>query len=71
MTNRNDRNEMDFLRPSEIARRTGLSRGRVYQDIADGVLPAVKRKGRQGRKGTIHIPVEAYREYLAKEFQPI
>lgn len=64
-------NSEDFLRPMDVARRTGLSRGRVYQDIADGALKAVKRQGRKGRKGTIHIPVDAYREYLEKEFRPL
>lgn len=61
----------DFLRPSEVARRTGLSRSRVYQDIESGILKAHKKAGRCGRKGTLHITLENYRLYLETQFKPI
>lgn len=63
--------EVDLLRPSDVARRTGLSKSRVYGDIREGTLPARVKKGREGRKGTIHITVEDYRAYLKNQFQPL
>jgi len=47
-----------LLRPADVAPLLGLTTGRVYQLIADGVLPSVRIGG------AILIPREAWDEWL-------
>lgn len=48
----------DFMTVREVAKRMGVTRGRVYQRVAAGELPAV----REGR--AIRIPVLAWQRWL-------
>ncbi|MBU1701017.1 MAG: excisionase family DNA-binding protein [Candidatus Eisenbacteria bacterium] len=51
-------NDKQLLRPADIAPLLGVTTGRVYQLIADGVIPSV----RIGR--TLRIPREAWERWL-------
>ncbi len=51
-------NEIEMLRPADVAKRLGLTVNRIYQLIADQVVPAV-RVG-----GAIRIPRAAWEEWL-------
>lgn len=55
-------NRTDFITVREIAKRMGVTRGRVYQRVAAGEIPAV----RDGR--AIRIPALAWQQWL--EIQP-
>jgi excisionase family DNA binding protein len=48
----------ELLRPADLAKLLGVSRSRVYQLLASGVVPAV-RVG-----GAIRIPRAAWEEWL-------
>jgi excisionase family DNA binding protein len=50
-----DKMERVLLRPVEVAQMIGVSRSKVYELIAGGVLPAVRLEG--GR--LIRVPCEA------------
>ena len=54
-------NQVDMLKPSDLAARLGVTTGRVYQLIAEGVIPSV----RIGR--AIRIPREAWNEWLKEQ----
>jgi excisionase family DNA binding protein len=49
---------MELLRPVDIAPSLGVGTGRVYQLIAEGVIPAV-RVG-----GSLRIPRAAWQQWL-------
>jgi excisionase family DNA binding protein len=49
---------MELLRPADIAPSLGVGTGRVYQLIAEGVIPAV-RVG-----GSLCIPRAAWQQWL-------
>lgn len=51
----------EMLRPGDLAPRLGVSRARVYQLIAQGLIPALRR----GR--AIWIPRLAWESWLARE----
>lgn len=53
--------ESEFLRPAEVAPLLGISRGRIYQLIAAGEVPAVKIGG------AIRIPRQAWEQWLAEQ----
>lgn len=50
--------DRDFLRPSEVAPRLGLSVARIYQLIQEGQLPATRVAG------ALRIPVAAWAAWL-------
>jgi excisionase family DNA binding protein len=50
--------QIEMLRPADIAERLGLSAGRIYQLIAAGAIPVV-RVG-----GALRIPRAAWDEWL-------
>jgi prophage regulatory protein len=52
---------MDMLRPSDLAPRLGVTTGRVYQLIAEGLIPSV----RIGR--AIRIPRDAWEQWLKEQ----
>ena len=54
-------NELEMLKPSDLAPRLGVTTGRVYQLIAEGLIPSV----RIGR--AIRIPREAWNEWLREQ----
>jgi excisionase family DNA binding protein len=57
----------EFLSPSEVARRLGLSRSTVYRHIARGDLPAL-RLGQDGRSLRVRADVlETWLEPTAAE----
>lgn len=49
----------DLLKPADVATRLGVSAGRVYQLLADGAIPCVRR----GR--SVRVPRQAYERWLA------
>lgn len=49
----------DLLKPADVAARLGVSPGRIYQLIADGTLPCIRR----GR--SVGVPRQAYDRWLA------
>jgi len=53
--------ETEFLKPAEVADLLGVGRGRVYQLIRAGVIPAT-RVG-----GAIRIPREAWGEWVRRK----
>ena len=56
-------NEIEMLRPADIARRLGITSSRVYQLIAEDVIPSV-RVG-----GAIRIPRAAWETWLQTRSQ--
>jgi len=58
---RNTGNQVEMLKPSDLAPRLGVTTGRVYQLIAEGIIPSV----RIGR--AIRIPREAWDEWLREQ----
>ena len=53
--------ERILLRPAETAELIGISRSRVYELIASGVLPSI-RVG-----GVVRVPVAALQEWIARQ----
>ncbi|HOM82038.1 MAG TPA: excisionase family DNA-binding protein [Armatimonadota bacterium] len=51
--------EQRLLRASEVAPQLGLTTGRVYQLISEGVIPAVRIGGR------VRIPEAAWEKWLS------
>ncbi len=49
----------DLMKPSDVAIRLGVTAGRVYQLIAAGTLPSIRR----GR--SVRVPRQAYERWLA------
>ncbi len=58
---RNTGNQVEMLKPSDLAPRLGVTTGRVYQLIAEGIIPSV----RIGR--AIRIPRKAWDEWLREQ----
>ena len=54
-------NGKEFLKPAEVGPLLGLSTGRIYQLIADGVLPSVRIGG------AIRIPRAAWEAWLEEQ----
>jgi len=57
----NTGSQVEMLKPSDLAPRLGVTTGRVYQLIAEGLIPSV----RIGR--AIRIPREAWNEWLKEQ----
>lgn len=58
---RSDDHLRDLLRPSDLAPRLGVTTGRIYQLIAEGLIPSV----RIGR--AIRIPRDAWEQWLEEQ----
>ena len=58
---RSDDHLRDLLRPSDLAPRLGVTTGRIYQLIAEGLIPSV----RIGR--AIRIPRDAWEQWLKEQ----
>jgi excisionase family DNA binding protein len=52
-----------LYRPTEAADAIGISRARAYSLIAEGVIPSI----RVGH--SIRVPVEALREWIARQLE--
>lgn len=61
----------DYLRVTDVAALTGLSKSFVRNAIAAGDLGAVRVKGRAGRRGTVLIPLAAYDKWKNACFEKI
>lgn len=62
---RNSGNQVEMLKPSDIAPRLGVTTGRVYQLIAEGLIPSVRigrpyesqeKLGTSGLRNSIGVP---------------
>lgn len=53
--------QVEMLKPSDLAPRLGVTTGRVYQLIAEGLIPSV----RIGR--AIRVPRKAWDEWLKEQ----
>jgi excisionase family DNA binding protein len=54
-----------LLRPDEAAQALGIGRAKVYQLLAAGVLPSVRIGS------TMRVPVEALREWIARQAETV
>jgi excisionase family DNA binding protein len=54
-------NERILYRPTEAAEAIGVSRARVYELIAAGIIPSIRIGS------SIRVPVEALRQWVARQ----
>jgi len=62
---------MRLLSPKTAAGLIDVSDREIRRAIEMGQLPALKRRGYKGRKGSIRIREEDFKKWIQDQFQPL